>query len=358
MSLQVQSESNSVKPRSKMPIEGLLMKREGDLRTFLPAGMDVNRFRMICLRSIASEPKLQRCSLASLYKAITHAAEMGLEPDGRLGHLVPFGNDAQFVADYKGLIWALRKYAGIKRVMANAVYENDEFDYAFGLEQKLHHKPTLGERGALTHFWCTITDADGEVQFDVMTKGEVDAIMEASPTRGKSGPWKNHYAEMGKKTVIKRTVKKTPIRIETQLEDSLDRQGVVLEGMAEAAATEREAKPLSSLERFEEDFADPIPPAEEDVPQEAPELAQAADVVDPDTGEVIEPEVLDDTLEPEPRPLDIPSIYEAMEGMSTTRQLQKYKQGLTSALAAASKADQKAFNEMYQERLAALGGGQ
>jgi recombination protein RecT len=65
----------------------------------------------------------------------------------------------------------------------------------------------------------------GGVQFEVMPKREVDAIRARSRS-GNEGPWKTDYAEMAKKTVVRRLAKYLPLTIEgiraTEIDDSND----------------------------------------------------------------------------------------------------------------------------------------
>ena len=48
--------------------------------------------------------------------------------------------------------------------------------------------------------------------------------MKSSQSRGQWGPWKDHYAEMGRKTVIRRLAKYLPLSIEFSTAAALDGQ--------------------------------------------------------------------------------------------------------------------------------------
>ena len=50
-------------------------------------------------------------------------------------------------ASDKGLLDLAYRSGEVSTVMAQVVYENDEFEYSFGLEPKLVHRPALENRG-------------------------------------------------------------------------------------------------------------------------------------------------------------------------------------------------------------------
>jgi recombination protein RecT len=55
-----------------------------------------------------------------------------------------------------------------------------------------------------------------------MPRSDVDAVMRSTQSKGQWGPWKDHYPEMGRKTVIRRLSKFLPLSIEFQTASALD----------------------------------------------------------------------------------------------------------------------------------------
>jgi recombination protein RecT len=53
----------------------------------------------------------------------------------------------------------------------------------------------------------------GGVQFEVMSKAQVDSIRRRSKS-GNSGPWVSDYVEMARKTVVRRLFKYLPVSVE------------------------------------------------------------------------------------------------------------------------------------------------
>jgi len=175
---------------------------------------------------VRKTPELQTCSASSIYGAVLECATLGLEPILGRAYFVPFNNrktgekELQLIIGYQGLIELGRK-GGIE-AKANAVFENDEFVWESGFEEKLIHKPCLDTEHCektLQFVYC-VWKFNGEKHVEVMSKREVDKIRNGSKC-GKFGPWADFYVEMAKKTVVRRAAKYWPLTIETK--DALER---------------------------------------------------------------------------------------------------------------------------------------
>jgi len=185
------------------------------------------RMQRMCMTVVQQNPKLLDCNRASLLGAIMTAAQLGLYPDvSVLGHayFAPFSGKVVFIAGYKGLIDLAGRGGMVTSIMAYAVYEGDFFEYEYGLNPTLKHKPSEEPQAEreLTHVYA-IARIRGEpiAQFIVLSKEQVDAVMRQSPARG-SGPWKTHYEPMAIKSAIRRLVKYLPVSSELQRAVGLD----------------------------------------------------------------------------------------------------------------------------------------
>lgn len=230
-------------------IHGFLEKYKGEIARALPKHMTADRMARIALTEFRKNPDLMKCDPATLFGAVVQCAQLGLEPGGSLGHayLLPFKNnkrncmDVQFIVGYRGMIDLARRSGQIISISARAVHANDQFSYEFGLHEDLKHKPDeSGNPGALTHVYAVARLKDGGVQFDVMSKSEIDRVRAQSKASG-SGPWSSHYEEMAKKTVIRRLFKYLPVSIEMATAVTLDERvdaglgqenDLVIEGVA------------------------------------------------------------------------------------------------------------------------------
>lgn len=183
----------------------------------LPQHINSDRFLRIALTSIRQNPKLAQCKQESLLAALMTSAQLGLEP-GVLGqcYLIPYGQECQFQISYKGMIELLRRSGQLKDIYAYSVYENDEFEMIYGLERNLKHKPKLENRGELTGCYCVAILKDGARAFEFMTKAEIEAHAKrfSKAYNASSSPWKTDFEAMAHKTVVKKMLKWLPVSVE------------------------------------------------------------------------------------------------------------------------------------------------
>lgn len=187
-----------------------LTQMKPELKKALPPQVSVERFERVTMTALQTNPKLLEADRRTLFGAVTKAAQQGLLPDGREGAIVQFGNQAQWMPMVAGVMKLVRNSGEISTWSVNAVFENDEFDYVLGDEEKIVHKPALKNRGELVAVYSIVNMKDGEKSREVMSRDEVEAIRNRSRS-GKSGPWVSDYAEMAKKTVIRRHSKRLPM---------------------------------------------------------------------------------------------------------------------------------------------------
>lgn len=226
---------SDMKPKEQ--VAHLLKIKHTEIVKMLPKHLNAERLLKVAQIAATTTPALAKCDVASLVGAIGQCAQMGLEPNTVLGHayLVPFNvkrkdadgnerwvNSVQVIIGYKGLIDLARRSGQIVSIAAHEVCENDEFELVYGLDEKLNHTPAMGERGAIIGFYAIAKLKDGGHAFEFMSRYQVDEIMRASQSKGKYGPWHDHYTEMGRKTVIRRLAKYLPLSIEFQTAAALD----------------------------------------------------------------------------------------------------------------------------------------
>ena len=189
----------------------------------LPKHMTPERFTRIALTAISRTPKLQECSQASLFKCLLDLSAMGLEPDGRRAHLIPYGNECTLILDYKGMLDLVRRSGEVSSFRAELVCEKDEFTWENG---KITHKiDWRNARGDMQAVYAEATLKSGETITATMTKEEIEAIRKRSRA-GNSGPWISDFGEMSKKTVLRRLCKLLPLSPE--LAEHIDKDQDVL----------------------------------------------------------------------------------------------------------------------------------
>lgn len=214
-----QTASITAKPAMPSPVQNFgqyLAARRKQIASVLPKHLTPERVCRVAMTAFTKTPALAQCEMASVYQAVQQAAELGLEPGGALGqcYLLPYGRTCQLIVSYKGLIELARRSGEIESIEARVVHENDEYDVSFGLHSDIHHKPCLdGDPGQMVMVYAVARLKGGMVQFEVMTRADVDAIRRRSRS-GNSGPWVTDYDEMARKTVVRRLCKYLPISAE------------------------------------------------------------------------------------------------------------------------------------------------
>ena len=177
----------------------------------LPKHLTAERFSRVAITALTRTPKLQDCTPASLMKCLLDLSAMGLEPDGRRAHLIPYGTEATLIIDYKGLIELIRRSGDVVSIRAETVCERDDFSWSNG--EVTHAVNWREDRGEIQAVYAVAVMKSGEKQTAVMTTKEVEAIRSRSRS-GNNGPWKTDWAEMAKKTAVRRLSKMLPISSE------------------------------------------------------------------------------------------------------------------------------------------------
>ena len=206
--------------KKSMSMADLIKAMAPEIKKALPEVITPERFTRMALSALNTTPKLKDCTQLSVLAALMNAAQLGLEPNTPLGqaYLIPYKNkektECQFQIGYKGLIDLSYRNPQMQIIQAQAVYENDEFDYELGLNPRLVHHPALHDRGELILFYGFFKLTNGGFGFEVMSKEDIDAYAkEYSKTFDSSfSPWKSNYNGMAKKTVIKQALKYAPLK--------------------------------------------------------------------------------------------------------------------------------------------------
>jgi recombination protein RecT len=205
-------------------MEDLVKRNMEVLQKALPKHITIDNLIGTFLTSVARNPRLLECTQTSILGSLWTAAKLGLSCDGLLGegYLSPYKNnkkgtlECQFLPGYRGYIKLAYQSTFIKVFEARCVYENDFFDYEYGLNAKLIHRPTTSVKGKIIHVYAVVHFMNGGSTFTVMSKEEVDTIRLLSPNKD-GNAWTNFYDEMAKKTICRNQVKTIPMATEQPL---------------------------------------------------------------------------------------------------------------------------------------------
>ena len=236
-------------------VKAFFESQKGTLLAVLPKHVSADRMLKIALGAMRTTPKLMNCTVESLMGAIVQCSQLGLEPNTPLGHayLIPFDKKAkvrdkwevvstevQIVFGYKGLIDLSRRSGQIVSISAHEVCANDDFQYEYGLDEKLVHKPALGDRGDVIAFYAVAKLVGGGHAFEVMSQKQITDIRDASEgwksavRMKKEGDsvWGKHFIQMGRKTALRRLFNYLPVSIEMATASALDGQASMGESQA------------------------------------------------------------------------------------------------------------------------------
>lgn len=237
--------SNAIVARkdSLRSLAGYLEGRKSYLAKVLPKHLTAERVVKVAITAASRTPALLNCTPESFALAVIQASQLGLEAGSPLGeaYLVPYKNECTLIVGYRGLIALARRSGEIESIEAHVVHARDRIELSFGLDAQLSHTPhmptppaTFDEKamaawqkdadpGPMIAVYAIARLKGGAVQYEVMTRAQVDAIRARS--RASGGPWTTDYEEMARKTVVRRLAKYLPMSIEmAQALDVEDRQ--------------------------------------------------------------------------------------------------------------------------------------
>jgi recombination protein RecT len=254
-------------------LQGFLEVYKGQIQMALadPKTMTAERMIRIAMSAIGRQPMLKKCTMASIAACLVQASFLGLEPDG-LGeaYLIPFWNgklqvpgsdrkggyECQLQVGYLGLVKLARNTREFSVIDAQAVHENDEFEFEKGSETWWRHKwAKTGPRGNVIGYWAGWALKDGGKQFEYWTVEQIEAHRDRysqgawktewnAQTRRKEivlgedgkpilqGPWADSPDWMYKKTPLKQVLKLAPKSRQLQV-------GISLSEHAEAGLTQK-----------------------------------------------------------------------------------------------------------------------
>ena len=205
--------STATKPGTQMAtrddkfrnIRALLTKAQSQIALALPKHMTPDRMTRIALSAMSKNPLLLECTPESLVLSLINLSEVGLEPDGRLAYLLPYYNfnkalgksvyEAQAMIDYKGFIQLGYRSGMISAIDAKAIHAKDVFDYRFGTNPFLDHKPADGDDvGELVGAYAVCTLLSGGHKFVVLNKRDIELRRAKSMGYLKKGGAVNEYS--------------------------------------------------------------------------------------------------------------------------------------------------------------------
>jgi len=197
----------------KDTVAALMLQLKPQIEMALPRHIDPDRFIRAAITEIRKTPELMKCNKLSLMGAMMASAQLGLE-FGPLGHayMVPFKNEVTFIIGYKGMLELIRRSGNVSYVTGHIVYENDEFDLVYGLEESLRHVPWFLRKdeqfaggGKILGAYFVVRMKDGGIYYNYLPEVEILEHKAMSPAAKSSfSPWNANTLTM--KAMFQKTV--------------------------------------------------------------------------------------------------------------------------------------------------------
>ena len=247
------------------------------LQMALPNHIAVEKFQRVVVTAINKTPGLLKADRGSLFTACVEAAQDGLLPNGKEAALVVFktkvDNDwiekVQYMPMIAGIYKRARNSGEVSLLNGHVVYSGDKFDYSYGFEISVEHKPALTNRGKPIGAYAVVVFKDGNRDLEFMSVEDIEKVRAVSKT-GDKGPWVQWWDEMARKTVVKRLAKRAPFS--SDIERMLARGD---EDFDDVPTIEAPAA-VPALERFETEQANVVvPPTPEKDPAKQRKKADA-----------------------------------------------------------------------------------
>jgi recombination protein RecT len=147
------------------------------------------KFKQMLVNELERSSKLQDAFLknpASFFASALYCAELNLSPSSLVGEFffTVSKESVKPILGYKGLVALLLRSNKVKKIWAEVVYNEDDFEYELGLEPKMVHIPNFNSIKTCDNIKCIYTCAkiEDEVIFKVMTLEEIKTIVDMLET--------------------------------------------------------------------------------------------------------------------------------------------------------------------------------
>lgn len=220
----------------------------------LPKDLNKQRFLQNCM-SVLTEKKtdFSKVEASSVVRTLMRGAYLGLDFFHGECYAIPFGDQVNFLVDYKGDIKLCKKYSRnpIKDIYAKVVREGDEFVEEINNGQaSITFRPKPFNNGDIIGAFAVCLYVDGSMIYDTMSKAEIDHTRNTFSKAANSKAWKESYGEMAKKTVLKRLCKLIDLEFDNADQDKSFEEG------GDFTPDKEPEKPEKAKDVYAEDIVD------------------------------------------------------------------------------------------------------
>ncbi|MDQ6875415.1 MAG: recombinase RecT [Actinomycetota bacterium] len=248
--------------------QGLVEQYKGDFALVLPSHVKADTWTRLAVGALRKDPKLREAAgnnPAAFLGALLTAARLGLEPGSEQFYLTPRKVKGQLevlgIVGWQGHVELMYRAGGVSSIIAEVVHGADRFTYRPGGDDVPIHEIDwdLDDRGPLRLVYAYARMKDGATsKVVVLNRAQIAKIRSYSPGADSAySPWQQHEPAMWLKSAVRQLQKWVPKSAEFRQQTQ----------QAAAAATST---------------AIPAAPMPEDTHDEA----------DPDTGEIVDAELV------------------------------------------------------------------
>ena len=212
---------NTEKATSKgAQLATFIKSHQGLIAESLPKHLDADRFTRLALTCLRKTPKLQQATPESFVGSLLTASALGLEPGvNDEAYLVPYDvkergtgrvkyTECQLIIGYQGMAKMFWQHPMAKHLDARAVYAKDHFEFSYGTNARLDHRPVMtADRGEIVAYYAVAGLSNGAVEFTVLSPAEVIKLRGRDGTKGDI-PDPQRWME--RKTVLRQLLKLLP----------------------------------------------------------------------------------------------------------------------------------------------------
>jgi recombination protein RecT len=213
--------------------------------------------------------------------SLLDAARLGLEPGTEQYYLTPRKVRGQLeilgIVGYQGIIELMYRAGAVSSVVAEVVYDNDEFDYQPGVDDVPRHRINWDapDRGKLRLVYAYARMKGGATsKVVVLNRASIAAIKASSQgSSSEYSPWQKHEAAMWLKSAVRQLAKWVPTSAEYRTAETA-RQVT----SSAPAASDRQRLPAVDRSTGEILDADVVLDREPDAASDHPDKAEAETV--------------------------------------------------------------------------------
>ena len=200
-------------------VKDMLMDRLTEEQNALPKDFNKTRFVQNALSVVTGNTQLKDFKdKAQVMSGLVKGAYLGLDFMNNECYLIPYGNTLRFQMSYTGNIKFVKKYSirPIQDIYAKLVRKGDVFtEKVVNGQPSIDFTPIPFNNEEILGVFAVVLYKDGGMEYETMTKDEVNEIRRKHSKAADSAAWKDSFGEMMKKTCLRRMCKHIQVDFES-----------------------------------------------------------------------------------------------------------------------------------------------